>query len=115
LWYSWDMKLTGFAQYVQEELLGDISGITIRRMFSGYGVYKDGVVFGMIIDDVLYFKVDDEIKSFFENAQSKPFTYTHKSGKTVTMPYWELPPDVTEDKDELHKWVERSVSVGRKK
>lgn len=41
----------GFLHYVLEEVMGDIPGISSRVMFGGYGIYKDGIVFAMIIQD----------------------------------------------------------------
>ncbi|MDA8227095.1 MAG: TfoX/Sxy family protein, partial [Desulfitobacterium hafniense] len=46
-----------FKDYVLEQLaiLGDV---TVRKMFGGAGIYYEGVIFGLLADDVLYFKVD---------------------------------------------------------
>ena len=51
-------KDNSFHEYVMRDFLGDISGITSRAMFGGWGVYKDGTIFGIIFDGELYFKVD---------------------------------------------------------
>ena len=41
-----------------EELFAPIGGVTVRRMFGGLGIFKDGVMFALVVDDVLYLKAD---------------------------------------------------------
>ena len=90
-----------FHEYVMSDVLGHIDGVTSERMFGGYGLYLEGVIFGIITSDsVLYFKVDETNKSAFESRGSEPFVYTgHKHKKSVTMPYWRVPEEIMEDKD----------------
>lgn len=105
------MADSGFARYILEEVLHDIAGIHQRRMFGGYGLYKDGVIFGMIFDDKLYFKLTPKSKILFEESNALPFTYIHnKSGKTVNMPYYEVSEEILENKNTLLEWVESSVN-----
>lgn len=93
-----------------KDVFAGIEGITSRRMFSGYGIYRYGKIFAFIIDDTLYFKVGENNRSEYEKAGSKQFTYTHKSGKRVLMPYWEVPSDVMEDTQRLQDWIEASCA-----
>ena len=51
-----------FVEYVTQDLLSSLRGITARAMFGGFGIYKDGVMFGIVVDGELYFKVDDTNK-----------------------------------------------------
>ena len=44
------MKSNEFVEWVTGDLLAQMSGVTARAMFGGYGVYKDGVIFGIIVD-----------------------------------------------------------------
>lgn len=69
-----------YAHYIEHELLGFIPGITSKRMFGGWGFYKDGVIFGIIVDDEVYFKTDKSLEPKFEALGSEPFIYDgHKS------------------------------------
>ena len=43
--------MESFHEYVIGDVLGHISGITSRKMFGGYGIYLDGVIFAIITDD----------------------------------------------------------------
>lgn len=104
-----------FHEYVMADVLGHIDGVTSRAMFGGWGIYKDGTIFGLIADGELYFKVNDENRQYFEDAGSHAFHYSSKDRKAVTMSYWTLPEEVMENRDDLEEWVRRSVAAGRKK
>ena len=78
------MKATSeFADYAVE-LLGAAGRVTARRMFGGYGLYCDGVMFALIADDVLYLKADDVNRPELERAGSAPFVYEAR-GRRATM------------------------------
>ncbi|MAZ40632.1 hypothetical protein CL654_00735 [bacterium] len=111
-----DKAIEGFHDYVMNDVLGDVRGVTSKKMFGGYGIYKNGTIFALIVDNgELYFKVDEELKEKFKKAGSEPFVYTgHKTKKATEMPYWLLPEKVMEDPDELQEWVEDSVAVSKK-
>ncbi len=82
-------------------------------MFGGAGLYRDGKMFGLIADDVVYLKVDDSSREGFIQAGSSPFKpYPNK--KTV-MPYYEIPPEIMEDTEELIKWAKLSLDISGKK
>ena len=49
-----------FAIYVEEDLLGHLDGISIRGMFGGFGVYQNGLIFAMIVEDEVYMKTSEE-------------------------------------------------------
>jgi DNA transformation protein len=36
------------------EQMADFGFVTARRMFGGAGIYRDGMMFALIADDVLY-------------------------------------------------------------
>lgn len=97
-----------------EELLAHIPGVTSKAMFGGYGVYNDGVIFAIIADDQLYFKVDDSNKAKYEHYDSEPFIYTMPNGTSMAMSYWLLPEEVAQDPEQLEQWVETSVAASRR-
>lgn len=101
----------GFHDYVMHDLFGGIHGITSRPMFSGWGIYRNGVIFAIIADGVLYFKMDEQNKDDFVEYNSKPFTFTMPNGKTTTLSYWELPEVIGEDKIELEQWIIKAVEA----
>lgn len=104
----------GFHEYVMRDVFGDMPGIVSRPMFSGWGIYKDGIIFAIIADGELYFKADDTHRKDFERLGSAPFSYQMKSGKMSTLSYWVLPEEVRESRKELEQWIARSVDASRR-
>src|ERR1700710_1827949 len=47
------------AEFLREQL-GPLGAVTMRRMFGKTGVFCDGVMFGMVTENTLYFRVDDQ-------------------------------------------------------
>lgn len=85
----------------------------VRKMFGGYGLYRGSVMFGIIDEDVLYFKVDNSNHTEFESAGSQSFTYNAK-GKEIALSYWMVPAEILEDEDKLGSWAEKSYRVALK-
>jgi DNA transformation protein and related proteins len=71
--------------------MAGLGPITQKRTFGGLTFYQDGLIFGMVIDDALFLKADDQSKSKFEAEGLPQFTYAHKSGKSIGMSYWPAP------------------------
>ncbi len=109
------MAKNTFVEYILHDALQGIRGVTAKAMFGGHGLYKDGVIFGIIADEALYFKVDDQNLSLYKELGSKAFTYEGKGRKRIAMSYWEVPSDVLEDREQLSEWVDASVAVSRRK
>ena len=102
-----------FHEFVIGDLLADIPDITSKRMFGGYGIYKSGVIFAIIADGVLYFKVNESNKSDYEKYGSKPFTYKMPGGKRYAMSYSELPEEIMESREAVHEWVHKSIAASK--
>ena len=109
------MKSSGFFEYVKNDVLGEIPGITSRPMFGGISFYKDGIIFGMIAGmsdtEKLFFKVGKSNIRDYEERGMKPFTYQAKNGKTVAMSYYEVPDEVLENREQVAEWVQKAVLV----
>lgn len=81
-----------------------------RRMFGGYGIYHDGLMFALVVDDVLYLKADEEsVLSFVERALH-PFEY-EKSGKKIRMSYYEAPEEIFDDPEPAKEWADRAYDA----
>jgi DNA transformation protein len=89
--------------------------VSTRRMFGGAGLYCDGMMFGLIADDIAYLKVDDSNREDFVKAGSSAFNPYPEKTKTYVMSYYEIPVDVLEDSEELGKWADRALAVAQKK
>ncbi len=107
-----------FVEYVTGDLLSDLDGVTSRAMFGGYGIYQDGVVFAMVVDERLYYKVGESSRAEYEAHGAKPFTYLHGKGaaaKPVAMSYWEVPEEILEDRAALREWTAKAIAASRAK
>jgi DNA transformation protein and related proteins len=100
-----------YIEYVVDQL-ACIGEVTHKRMFGGVGLYHDGLFFGLIASDMLYFKVDDENRSAYVSAGSKPF---QPYDEAQSMNYFEVPVDVLEDTDQLKLWANEAVAAASRK
>jgi len=91
----------------QFDLFGPVA---IRAMFGGAGVFRDGLMFGLVVDETLYLKTGDENRGDFERHGMRPFTYLRKS-KPASLGYYELPADILEDPHALRAWAEKAFAV----
>jgi DNA transformation protein len=94
---------TSFKEFLIEQMAG-FGPVTIRTMFGGAGVMRDGLMFALIDDEVLYLKADDETKAAFVAENLSQFTYVAKGGKKMEMAYWRIPERCLDDADEMAKW-----------
>ena len=101
-----------YKEYVVDQL-GKLGFVTVKTMFGGAGLYYDGLIFGLLTDDVLYFKVDDTNKLDYERAGMEPFQPI--DDKPMVMPYYEVPVDILEHRDLLAEWARKALIVSRNK
>jgi DNA transformation protein and related proteins len=106
------MSVTGdYLAYILDQLRA-FGHVTARRMFGGVGLYADGFFFG-IIDDTVYFKVDDSNRSDYETRDCRQFSVEMEKGgrRIVSMSYFAVPEEVLEDPDELKLWARKALAV----
>lgn len=84
-------------------LLDDIKS---RSMFGGYGIFHLGLMFALISEDTLYFKVDESNRDMYKRAQSKLFPHG--------ISYWEVPTEVLEENKRLFEWAKISIEIAQK-
>ncbi|WP_395022649.1 TfoX/Sxy family protein [Dongia sp.] len=96
--------------------LAPLGHFRARPMFGGYGLYLDGVIFGLVAWDRLWLRVDDRSRPDFEQAGMPPFAYS-RGGASVSLSYFRCPDPVLGDSAKLRKWVReaRRASVERPK
>lgn len=96
-----------------EPSLAVLGRIVARRMFSGFGIYCDGLMFAIVIDDVLYLKTGEANRAQFTAQGLKPFAYRTKTAKTVETSYYRAPEHALDDPDELRLWAGAAVAAAR--
>jgi len=101
------------------DLFAPFGPVMVKRMFSGAGIFADGLMFGLVVRDVIYLKADDANRADFEREGCAPFSYTRgkKSGRPSehALPYWRLPERLYDDPDELAVWARRSFAAAERK
>src|SRR4051812_47588952 len=96
------------------DLFADFGPVTIRRMFSGFGISADGTNFALALRSGLYFRADEQTIARFEAEGSKPFQYQTRT-KTVTVAsYWELPARLFDDPEELTGWARAALAAAER-
>jgi DNA transformation protein and related proteins len=96
------------------ELFSAFGPVSLRRMFSGYGVSVDGTTFALVLRGAIYFKVDAQTLARFEQEGVKPFQYDTR-GKTVTVAsYWQMPDRLYDDQEELAEWARLALAAAER-
>jgi DNA transformation protein len=102
-------RRSDFVEFAAEQM-AFVDGLRLRAMFGGYGIYQGDCMFALVADDRLYFKADATTRAEFEAHGLGPFTYMAR-GRSVTLQYFEAPPDVFEQQDAMRAWVRLAVEA----
>ena len=96
------------------DLFSDFGPVTIRKMFSGFGISADGINFALVLRAGLYFRADENTIPQFEAEGSKPFQYQTRA-KTVTVnSYWQLPARLFDDPEDLTDWARAALAAAQR-
>ena len=98
-----------FVSYVTE-MMQTIGPVSPKKMFGGYGIFLEGLMFGLIADNVLYLKADKEIENEFKAKGLDAFKY-YKKGKEYNMSYYQAPEETLEDSEEMKSWANKAYSA----
>lgn len=93
------------------ELFDPVGTIAFRRMFGGAGLFHQGLMFALIINETIYMKVDDINRPDYEAVGSLPFTYDTARGARGVMSYFALPESVYDDPSEAVAWAQGSIDA----
>jgi DNA transformation protein and related proteins len=96
------------------DLFSDFGSVTIRPMFSGFGVSADGVNFAMSLRAGLYFRADAQTIPRFEAEGSKPFQYQTSTRSVTVASYWQLPARLFDDTEELGEWARAALGAAQR-
>lgn len=100
-----------FLEYVLDQL-STFGRVTARRMFGGIGLYADGLFFGLIADNVVYFKVDDSNRAHYEARGARRFQ-PFRDKPLLSLSYYEVVESVLEDAEELAVWARQSQTAAK--
>jgi DNA transformation protein len=98
------------------DLFAPFGPVTMKRMFGGAGLYREGLIFGLVFDGAIFLKVDETCIPDFEREGSRPLVYSRaKRSGAVALPYWLLPERLYDDPEELAVWAARALAVSERK
>jgi DNA transformation protein len=95
------------------EVFEEFGPVEARRMFGGYGIYHDGVMFALVANNKLYLKADTSTIKYFESCDLPQFEYERK-GRTVRMSYYMAPDSIFDNRDEAAVWASRAYKAAIK-
>ena len=105
----------GFTDYALE-LLAGLGQVEAKRMFGGAGLYRNGVMFALLHDDVIYVRVDDGLETDLRQQGSIPWVYSMKrDGAVRDMGYWRIPETAADDPDEAVAIARRAYAAAVKR
>jgi len=107
------VKNSPLLEYLLDQL-SPLGGISSRVMFGGHALFGHGLMVGFVDNETLYLKADDTNRPAFEREGMRPFTYATKRGKRIALGYWEAPPAVLEEPEELQRWVMDAASAAKR-
>ncbi len=103
----------GFADVLREQL-APLGHVTLRRMFGKTGVFCDGLMLAMVRDDVLYFRVDDDNRALFKEAEAFPPLNYEKGGGSIDLAFWRVPERLFDEPDEFLIWARAALGAARR-
>lgn len=105
--------MAGTFQGLLEDLFATVGSVSFRRMFGGAGIFRDGTMFALILDDVLYLKADESTRPQFEAEGCEPFRYEVR-GRIVTTSYWRLPERMFDEPEGFAEWADNAFDVAKR-
>jgi DNA transformation protein and related proteins len=99
-----------FAEFLREQL-APLGPLTMRRMFGKTGVFCGGLMFGIVTEDTLYFRVDEHNRAAFKEAEGFPPLNYQKKGETIDLSFWRAPERLFDEPDELVTWARAALAA----
>jgi DNA transformation protein len=102
-----------FAEFLHEQL-APLGRVTTQRMLGKTGVFRDGVMFAMVADDTLYFRVDDHNRAVFREAEAFPPLSYEKGGRSIGLSFWRAPERLFDEPNELMTWARAAAAAAHR-
>ena len=93
------------------DLVAPLGGVTARAMFGGHGLYAQGVMFGLLDDDELFFKTDEATRARFVAAGCRQWMYVNKKVRMENTGYFRPPDDAHEDAEVMLPWARLALDA----
>lgn len=100
-----------FVAHCQELLAQPGQPVRVRRMFGGHGLYLGEHFIAILMNDVLYLKVDGQTQATFEAEGSRPFEYTVRDGQRGVLAYWQAPDEAMDSPALMRPWAQQALGA----
>ena len=100
-----------FKDFVLDQLR-NLDGVEARRMFGGYGLYRDETFFGILHKGKLYLKVDESTVAEYSKRKMKPF---RPNPRQTLKSYYQVPVEILEDNEQLSEWAVKAIHCQQRK
>ncbi len=77
-------------------------------------MFCDGLMLAMVRDDALYFRVDDDNRTLFKEAEAFPPLNYEKGGGSIDLAFWRAPERLFDEPEEFLTWARAAASVSRR-
>ena len=98
-------KNNEFKEYVLDQLR-HLNVVECKPMFGGFGLYHNGLFFGIIAEGCVYFKTDASTVDAYTERGMEPFS---PSAKQTLKNYYEVPAEILEDEEQLAEWARKAA------
>jgi DNA transformation protein len=95
--------MSEYIDYLKEHL-APFGAIEARRMFGGWGIYHQGLMFALVVNDTLYLKTDAELAPRFQALGLEPFRYSRRE-RQIALSFYQSPEGLYDDPDEAKSWA----------
>lgn len=96
-----------FLLYIQDQLAG-VAPTESKKMFGGIGFFKDGLMFGMIANNIFRLKMGPANLPDFKSFGMEPM---YSKDKKSSLPYYQVPTEVLEDQTQLTFWAQKAIQI----
>ena len=92
------------------DLLQLIGPVESKSMFGGFGMFLEGLMFGLVAGNELYLKVDTQNLQDYEDLGLQAFSF-EKNGRQIKMSYYQAPEEAMEDAELLSDWASNAYDA----
>ena len=102
-----------FQAFVLEQLTR-IDDLSCSRFFGGFSLKSSSVLFAMIMDNALYFAVDEDSRVEYEKLGSRCFSFDSKKGRVDVKRFFEVPAEIMDDQERLVAFANAAIAAALK-
>ena len=90
-----------------DELLGNI---LIKNLFTGFGVFKDSIMFGLFQNDTFYLRAKNELATLLKNNGAISYCLTNGENQLKISSYYQLPLTILNNKSFFKELLLASIN-----